>query len=669
MLSRLGAMIALSAAMLLLAVAPAHAEDPVDFQGAYVLDTVAAVSGQETAIQTSLDSLYERARIQLFVVYVDSFSSPTNPIDWADTTADVNNFGSNDLLLAVAITDREYALSVAPDFTLSDAQLDAVDAAIETKLRVSDWAGAAIAGAQELEAQVTGVVGPGPQQPGDAPSSGGIPILPIVGGAAALGVGAFVYSRIRRRGKGGTVTAVPEQMTQKELDRRAGSLLVQLDDSLTTSEQELGFAVAQFGDTATADFTAALASAQAKVTQAFSLKQQLDDAQADSAADQRAWTTQIIQLCEAADTELDAQADAFDALRSIEKNAPEELAAVQAAAYTARGRTDAAAAALAILTSTYSAGATSTVTQNLEQAAKLLDFVDASAAAAQKAIDEAKPSDAAIALRSAQASVGQATRLYDAIDALSSNLADTAAKLTATIADTEQDITAASALDQDPALTTAINAAREALSKAPGDDPVAALAQVEKANASLEQAFTGVRDKQEQAARARGQLDASLSGARAQVQSAREYIATRRGGIGGDARTRVSEAERHLAVATGLAASDPVAALGEAQQASALAASAIEFARSDVNRYDASSAVPQRSYPGSDGADLGGILGGLGGLLGGGGGGGRRSSSSGRSGTSARSSRSGSFGGSSRSSSRSSSSSGGGGRRSRGGRF
>ncbi|MBX3098193.1 MAG: TPM domain-containing protein [Salinibacterium sp.] len=664
MLPRLGAIVALSAGMLFLASSPAHAEDPVDLQGAYVLDTVGAVSGSGPAIQSSLDSLYDRASIQLFVVYVDSFTSPTNAIDWADSTAIANNFGSNDLLLAVAVTDREYALSVAPDFTLTEAQLDVVDAAIEAKLRQSDWSGAAIAGAQELEAQATGVVGPGPQQSGDgsAESGGGIPILPIVGGAAVVGAGVFVYSRIRRRGKDGSVSAVPEKMTQQQLDRRAGSLLVQLDDSLTTSEQELGFAVAQFGDSATAEFTAALASARAKVTKAFTLKQQLDDAQADSAADQRAWTTEIITLCEAADAELDAQADAFDALRSVEKNAPEELSKVRAAASAVRARTDAATTALSSLTATYATAATTTVTQNLEQAAKLLDFVDASVTAAQDAIDAAKPSDAAIAIRSAQASVGQATRLYDAIDALGANLADTTSKLTAAIADTEQDIAAASALEQDPALATAIAAATAALRAAPADDPTAALAHVEKANAALEQVSTGVRDKQEAVARARTQLDATLSGARAQVQSAREYIATRRGGIGSDARTRLSEAERHLAEATGLAAGDPVAALGEAQQAAALAASAVEFARSDVNSFDSGSLVGQRNYPGSDGAGLGGILGGL---IAGSGGGSRRSSS----GTSGRVSRSSSFGGSSRSSSRSSSSSGGGGRRSRGGRF
>ncbi|CAN5139801.1 hypothetical protein BH09ACT5_BH09ACT5_04450 [soil metagenome] len=684
MLSRLGAVLVLAAGMLALSAPAAHADDPVDLDGAYVLDTVGALAGRETEVQAALDSAYERARMQLFVVFVDTFDNPSDAVDWADETAVGNNLGTNDLLLAVAIDDRQYALSLDSAFPLSDSQLDVVESAIEDRLRDSDWAGAAIAGAQALEAEATGVVGPGPQTEDPATgqpvaSGGGLPVvLPILGGAAVVGAGVLVVARIRRRRKEDAVVAT-EQMTQQELDRRAGSLLVQLDDSLKTSEQELGFAVAQFGDAATADFTATLASAKAKVAQAFTLKQQLDDAQPDADADRRSWTTQIIQLCEAADAELDAQADAFDELRQLEKNAPQELEEVRAATAAAGGRRDAAATALAALQSAYLPQAVAPVAENITQAAKLLSFAEAAGTDAQKAIEAGRASEAAIAVRTARASVAQATRLFDAIDARGKNLAEATAKLEAVVADTEQDLAAASALEQDAALTPAIAAASEALRSAPKGDPVASLAQVEKANAALEQVFIGVRDRQEQVARARSQLDASLSGARAQVQSATEYIATRRGGIGEGARTRASEAERQLAEATGLAVSDPVAALREAQQATALAASALQLARTDVSGFGTSSPGDDSAYPGSDGADLGGLLGdwllggssrssGGGGWSSGGGwfgGGSSRSSYSSRSSSSRRSSRSGSFGGSSRSSGRRSS----GGGRSRGGRF
>jgi uncharacterized membrane protein YgcG len=674
MLSRLGATFALAAGMLLLTAPAAHAEDPVDLGGAYVLDTVGAIEGHEAEVQSALDSLFERADIGLYVVFVDSFSNPEDPIDWADETALGNFLGSNDALLAVAVTDRLYAISIDDAFPLSDSQLDRVESAIETELRDSNWAAAATAGAQALEAEATGVMGP--NQPTSTPvqtaeGGGGIPILPIVGGVAVVGVGVFVYSRIRKRNRGQSTTAAPDQMNQKQLDQRAGSLLVQLDDSVKTSEQELGFAVAQFGEKATKEFTAALASAKGKVQEAFTLKQQLDDAQPDTDTDKRAWTTKIIELCEAADAELDAQADAFDELRALEKNAPQALEAARELATATAQRRAAAATALAALGKRYAADALQPVAANLDQADKLLAFADDAATKAQEFIAATDASEAAIQVRAAQASLGQAGQLFDAIDTLGTELDEASSSLEAVVADTTQDIAAAEALPKDAALTPAIAAASSELAAArkAADDPATALARLQAANAALEQVSTGVRDQQAELARARTQLDASISTARAQISAAMDFITTRRGGVGESARTRVSEADRHLAQASALAASDPIQALGEAQRANELASSALSLARSDVQGYEARQDLNSSGggyYRGSDGADLGGLL--TGWILGGGGSsGGSSSGGSSRSswgGGSSRSSRSGSFGGSSRSSSRRS-----GGGRSRGGRF
>lgn len=683
MWSRLGASAALLAGVLLMsAPAAAHAEDPVDLGGAYVLDTVGAVSGDEDRVIAALDSLWERAGIQLFVVYVSEFTGATDPVDWADITAIDNGLGTSDLLLAVAVDDRQYALSVDPDFPLSDAQLDDAERAIENELREDRWADAAIAGAQSLEASATGVVGPNePADPADpvepsAPSEGGgIPILPIIGGAAVVGVGVFIYSRIRKRGADGSTTSAPEKMTQKQLDTRAGSLLVQLDDSLKTSEQELGFAIAQFGESATKDFTGVLESAKAKVAEAFSLKQKLDDAQPESDADKREMTTRIIQLCEAADAELDSQADAFDSLRELEKNAPAALAAVTEAASAARGRIAAATAAVSALEAAYADGVVAPVSDNVAQATKLLDFADATAGTARSAIESGNASEAAVAVRSAQSAVGQADQLFNAIESLDRDLADATEKLDAVIADTKQDIAAARALPSDTSsapLAPAISEAEAALAAATEArrDPATAVARLTEANTALDSVFVSVKDQQARVAHARGKLDAAISSARAQIQSAAEFISTRRGGVGEPARTRVSEADRRLQQAIALAATDPVAALTEAEQAAQLGASAFSLARNDVNRYAAAQDYGGSSWSGgSDGADLGGLLGGLiGGMVGSGGGGSRSggwsSGSSSRSGRSGSSRRSGSFGGSSRSSSRRSS-----GGRSRGGRF
>ena len=48
---------------------------------------------------------------------------------------------------------------------------------------------------------------------------------------------------------------------------------MQADDAITSSREELGFAVAQFGEAATSAFTGAVETAKAKMSEAFDLKQ------------------------------------------------------------------------------------------------------------------------------------------------------------------------------------------------------------------------------------------------------------------------------------------------------------------------------------------------------------------------------------------------------------
>ncbi|MGV8895609.1 MAG: TPM domain-containing protein [Rhodoglobus sp.] len=679
MWQKLWVSLALAAGSLLLLAPAAHAEDPVDLRGAYVLDTVGAITGDEEGVRAAIDSLYERGRIQLFVVYVDTFTGAAEG-DWATQTAIRNGLGSSDMLLAIAIQDRNFEISVADDFTLNDAQLSRVESdSLIPLLRADRWAEAAIAAADGYAAEALGIAGPftpkGSNMPVDnsAPAAT-IPVLPIVGGVVVIGAGVFIFARMKRRRTAGVGSSIPGQLSQSELDGRAATLLVQLDDSLKTSEQELGFAVAQFGDQATTDFSAALASARSKVAEAFRLKQRLDDSDPDSDDEKREWTTKIIALCEAADAELDAQADAFDELRALEKDAPRAVEQLRAGMPAARERLDSARLALARLESAYSPAATQQVHDNIDQATKLLEFATATTQDAQRAIDAGTLSEAAVAIRSAQASLDQIGQLSAAIDALAENLAEAKTALEAAMADTRGDIAAAKALPHDElssGMATQIAAAEAALDSTDATDPIASLPALSKANGELEQVFIRVRDGQQQVEKARGVLDATLAATRAQLASANDFIATRRGGIGDTARTRASEADRHLAQAMALAVTDPVAALAEAQRASELAGSALQHARADVSNFQVQQrGYGENSYAGSDGADLGGIVSDW--LFGGGGGGwsgGGSGSRSGNRSSTSRSSRSSSFGGSSRSSSRRSSSRGSGGRSSRGGRF
>ncbi|MBH0084552.1 TPM domain-containing protein [Salinibacterium sp. SWN167] len=676
MKARLGTVFALAAALALLTASPALADDPVSLDGAYVIDSAGVLAGDSGDVTDALDSLYDRAGIQLFVVYVDEFTNPSAPIDWADATAEANGLGDDDLLLAVAVSQRQYALSVAVDAPVTDAQLDAAEAAIESQLRDDNWGQAAIAGADSLAGDSAAGTGTGTDSSSTESSGSGISVLPIVGGAAVVGVGAYVFYRVRRRGSTGATAGAPvESVSQEELDRRAGSALVELDDSLKTSEQELGFAEAQFGAAATTNFAASLKEASDAVAQAFRLRQELDDSEPETAEQKRAMTIEIIELCERADDLLDAQAAAFDELRKLETNAPAALAETSTLIAKASERLPATESALEVLRGRYAPVAIEAVTDNGERARALLASAVADSTAASAAIEAQKPSEAAVGVRTAQAELGQAIQLMDAVDSLSTELQSAETQLSATITDTTGDIAAARALPTDAtagALQPAIAAAEAALATAQSatDNPVASLSTLGDANAALETVFVGVRDQQAAFAHAATQLSAALAAAQSRITTTAQFITTRRGGVGATARTRISEADRQFKQALALQTSDPVTALTHARQADQLAASAYDLAQREVSQFSTGSSSGSGmlgglggAVGGSGGDVLGGIIGGLiGGSLG------SRSSRPSSGGSWGGGSRSGGFsGGGGR---RSSGSSGrGGGGRSRGGRF
>ena len=628
-----------------LTVGPAVADEPVDLGSSPVLDA-AGVLDDPTAAEAAIDDAFQRTGVSLFVVLVDTFESPSDADAWTDATVQRNGLGVDDVLLAIAVEDRTYSLSA--DFeTLDDAQFDAVVQTVETALRDEDWDGAVTGAATTLADQLDPPFNPVP--------------LAIGGGVVAVGgaiVGGVTLSRRRRAAAAGRASV-------KELDTRAGSLLVQLDDAMKTNDQELGFAVAQFGEDAAAPFRVALEQARAQVKEAFQLRHRLDDAQPESAEERRTLTLRIIELCEAADATLDAQDDEFAALRDLEKNAPALVESVGAEQKALAARIDAAEATLADLGSRYGIRAVDAIDGNPAQARKLASFAGTSLTAARDALGKTEAGEAAVAVRAAQQAVGQVGQLLEAIDTLAAELPELAARLTAATDDTRADVAEARSVDAAAgSLDAVIAEAERVLAAAEKQDPATALAAIEQANAALGRDLAAVRDRQAQVARAAAQLDRVTAEARATVDSARAYITTRRGAVGESARTRLAEAENQLTQALARGATDAVAALDAARQSVRLAESALALARSDVSSFE----TPSGGGLSGSGDDWGSaIVGGiLEGLFSGSGSssswsGGRRGSSSGGFGG---------FGGSSRRSSGSSRrSSSSGGRRSRGGRF
>jgi TPM domain len=627
----------------LLAHGVAHAEDPVELDTGQITDRVDALGDRRDEVQDALDQLFSDHQLQLFVVYVDSFSGQPSQ-DWADETARINGLGLNDALLTVATGDRQYAYAVDEEYPLTDAQLaEVATVAIEPRLRENDWAGAAIGAAEGYASALDG---------------GGIPWIPVaVVGAVAVGAYAFIRARRRRdRAPVPSAGADPTRLTTDELDKRASSLLVETDDAIKTSEQEVGFATAQFGEAAAAPFAAVLEEARGDLTASFRLRQQLDDAEPEDDATRRSMLTEIISRCEEANAKLDDQAEDFDRLRDLERHAPQVLAEVEHRAEQARARVVAAQGTLQTLGARFTDSALAAVADNDAEATERLAFAVDSAAAAKQKIEAGETAGAAVSVLAAEEAVDQAGQLLDAVDRLAAALEQASAGLQNAVQETTQDLAEAKALlaagDQHAGdLAGLVAAAEQALTSVQQEmaagrfDPIASIRRVEEADRGLDQALAGVRDRQQRAQRARASLEQAVLAARSEISATHDFITTRRGAVGGEARTRLAEAQRQLDQAMHLAESDPESALARAQQADALAEQAGQLARADVGAYSTPGGGGMFGGGGGGlgGAILGGILidsvlgggrrGGFGGGFGGGGGFGRAPGSFGGGGT------------------------------------
>lgn len=628
---RVAAVAALVLGLLAFSTATASAEAPIRVTGD-ITDPAGALGGDTAAVQTALDRLTAESNLRLYVVYVRNFSGRDGQ-DWADRSAQASQLGRRDVLLAVAVDDRAYGISLDDSFPLSDDVItDIEDQDVRPRLTAGDWGGAAVALADGM--RTGGASGSGGGSGGSA-----LPVGLVVGGVALVGGGAYVLARRRRRTKAEPTpepapSALPDPApgeTTDDLAYHASSALIELDDAVQTSEHELGLARTQFGDEAVKDFQAALEQSRAELVQAFAVRQRIDDEQPGEAS-RRALLSQILHLAGTADQRLDAQSAAFDRLRDLEQNLPQVLAGLKPRLNAAAGRVPGTTASLDTLRTRYAESALEPVADNIAQATARLDVARGELDEATTELAAEERAAAAVSARAAEEAIEQAGTLLDGVRRLADELAQAGNRLVEARAEIEADLAEARLLPG-PELAAAVARAEAALTGAgnaadPGGDPLAALRRLDEAGTALDEALADAQEAREAGERAAAQLDRTLLAARSGIAAAADFISTRRGAVGSDARTRLAEAQRHLDTAVGLARSAPVDALREAQQADTLAQDALRLARDDVGRWS-----PPTSTGGSGGIDLGslvlgGILlggrsGGFGGGFGGGGGGGR----------------------------------------------
>lgn len=617
-----------------LLVAPSAAAEPPARLATQLTDNAGVLSAAQRAnVQRAIDRLYDDRHIKLWVVFTEDFSGQGQN-DWARNTMRLSDFSDDDALLAVATVDRAFAFQVPSTVRGEDRADDIRHDSITPALRRDDWAGAAIAAANGLNAD-----------PPAAPAAGGIswPGMLIGLGVIAVLAGLVWWWSSRRRAKrrhaefeaakrvdptdANALASVPLEA----LDELSRSIVVDVDNAVRTSEAELELAVEEFGAKRTAPFSAALENAKKALAQAFTVRQTLDDDAPETPLQQRELLTKVVVSAARADRELETQSQAFEQLRDLVINAPTRLDAMTQQMVDLTARLEPSRQTLDTLHTQFDATALTSVATNVDTAEERLAFADRNITTARGLVSRPATDQTALvdAVRSAESALDQTRMLLDAVDSAASDINRALTDLPAAITDIQAGIDQANSLLAQPGTPQAdkLGAARDAAKSAADDaaangkaDPLGTFTRLTKADAELDQLLAGVHEQQEAAERLARALEQALFTAQSRIKAVSDFIETRRGSIGPEARTRLAEAQRQLQAAVAKRSANPNEAVAHANGASTLAAQAQGLANDDV-RAAARSYTSQ--YGGGGGSDMGAVLGGIliGNILRGGGGG------------------------------------------------
>ncbi|MCH0566294.1 hypothetical protein I3F54_24380 [Streptomyces sp. MUM 2J] len=434
---------------------------------------------------------------------------------------------------------------------------------------------------------------------------------------------------------GPVVPSRPYRPGLDELDRQACAALVEADDCVRGSREELSFAEAGFGGRAVESSARAVREAQGELTAAMRMRQRYDEGIPAEEAARRQTLAGIVGRCAEAGRRLDAEAPGLDRLWAQEQEAGAALGRTETRFRELTGRTSAAGTTLAGLAGRYASAASADVTGYVEQAKDRLLFATARLNRARQAGDRGDTAAAAAHLRAAEGAVTQAGVLVGAVERLAADLAAAEGMVGAALTGAEAELATLRVTPPSagpggrPAGAAAAEAERRPPAPGtpgePGATPPGGLAHVlppgelrslvmhaDAVLASVRHELTSGRPRDPQALLRRitavlapvasgraGVLPAAARlAAGSTVAAADGFVATHRGAVGAPARTR-------LAAAGDLLGS---AGLTDAVRADALARQARDLAEQDVRLHGTPSAGAAEDELGAAGAVLGGIL-------------------------------------------------------------
>ncbi|MFD0996785.1 putative nucleic acid-binding Zn-ribbon protein [Pseudoclavibacter chungangensis] len=619
----------------------AHAATPVTVDGVVTDETGSISSSERTDLETSIEALRGETGVTLYIVVVDRFESPSDGFDWATAVAERNALTSSDIIMYVGMSDLETGLNATEEVGLSDQQFSAIEREYIPRLDDGDVAGAAQSAVAGLERALTGASGGTTQQTsgtnGGSSSDTGAPVavigLLVIVAVVVLGIGTWLVVRAVRTRTARNAGVAARRRNLEELASQAAASLVQADDLIKTSEQEVLFAEAQFGADAVTQYRAALEDAKLRVQAAFGFQGKLLDHVEDTEEEKLAWNREILGLTKSAGERIAAEAQTFEKLRDMERNAPELLRQVTGEAERLSAQIDAAETSLSALRERYAPTALTTIDDAVRQARGLLQLTVDEAQHAQEALRTGKRGHAAVDIGDAQEALAQTATLLGSIEAMRDDLNTASTSIRSEITELRADIARIEASGGSPLrpelaqrnadavrLAQDVVATAEAEGQAP-PDPLATLARLREANRTIDEA---VRSTTEEAVRIDGvrrRLERDTQTARAQIRACADYISSHRGVVGVNARSRLQQAETELARAGTLAATDPDAALEATGAAIRYSSAATDEARREADQaernyyggstWNGGGSTWGAGSNGSSDAFIGGLIGGI----------------------------------------------------------
>ncbi|WP_030807084.1 hypothetical protein [Streptomyces sp. NRRL F-2799] len=404
-------------------------------------------------------------------------------------------------------------------------------------------------------------------------------ILPV----AVLGTAGVVaaYSYVRRgRRSSGVVSAAPAAPTPAESERGARAALVQADDSVRASEEELPFAAALLDERTLAPFRHAIHTARTELSAAFALWHRYEEGEPHDPGDRGQALAGVVGRCAEAGRVLDARAGELDRLRWAEAGPAPAVAVAEGAFRRLTARAAGARATVSELRERYGPTVGARVAECVEEAMDRLVFATARLNEARRAADLGEEARSIRQLRAAEGSVAQAGILVAGVDRTARRLREAAALVPAALTGAEAVLAEARATGTPvpSGADDALAAVRQELTAGPYD-PLDALRRITRALVRLPGARSGVLDT------------AAHLVARATTGEAEDFVAVHRGAVGADPRSLLAAAVRTLA------APHPV-------EGAVLARRALELAERDVRAHG----VPESDAQGTSGAVLGGVL-------------------------------------------------------------